>query len=546
LFASIDPVVDSTGRTIAVVEVTRDLSELYRAREEAERHRTGLMATIEQMAEGLVVCDQDGRVIHANRRAQEILGFSLEGLRSDNNGWLSAERYRDLDGRPCQPGELPIEVALAGQMVGANRRISYRRPDDSTILLSVTASPFFSEQGRLAGAVALVGDVTEQQREHDRRQQADKLRALGQLASGVAHNFNNALAAVIGYTQLGLRKARDPEVQKYLTVIEQSAKDAARMVERIQNFSRGRSRTDEFAPTRLWEIVYDAIEITRPRWRDDAEALGIEYNVSQTWLPSEGLLVNAEPSELREVFVNIIFNALDAMPNGGSLRVIASADQTTVSVAFADDGAGMTEEIQRRVFEPFFTTKGMAGLGMGMSESYRIIERHGGRIDIESELHKGATFIVTLPLAETPRIHDLPAPQVPAEHTCVMVVDDEEPVRRVLSAILTDQGHEVVQAASASEALSLLESHPIDVVFTDLAMPQIDGVAAAEEIKKRRPAVKVVLMSGYGVDKAYERAGAGFIDAVVTKPFSFPEIQETLQGLAGVTGTSSVRPEGSN
>lgn len=546
MFASIDPVVDSNGRTIAVVQVTRDLSDLYRAREEAERHRTGLMATIEQMAEGLVVCDQEGCVIHANRRAQEILGFSLEGLRSDLDGWLSAERYRDADGRPCEPAELPIHAALAGQIVVANRRLSYAKPDGSTSLLSVTASPFFNEQGRLAGAVALVRDVTEQQKEHERMQQADKLRALGQLASGVAHNFNNALAAVIGYTQLGLRKVRDPEVEKYLTVIEQSAKDAARMVERIQNFSRGRSRTDDFVPTRLSEIVYDAIEITRPRWRDDAEALGIEYDVAPTWHPGEDLLVNAEPSELREVFVNIIFNALDAMPNGGSLRITASADEASASVSFADDGAGMTEEIKRRVFEPFFTTKGLAGLGMGMSESYRIIERHGGRIDIESQLHKGATFTVTLPIAESTALQQHVSPRErAADSACVMVIDDEESVRQVLCAILIEQGHDVIQAASASEALVLLETHAVNFVFTDLAMPQTDGVAAAEEIKARRPAIKIVLMSGYGVDKAFERADSAFIDAVVSKPFSFPEIQETLQKLAGVTAVHLDRPEGS-
>ena len=541
MFASIDPIVDASGRIVGVVQVVRDLSDLYRAREEAERERTSLIATIEQMAEGLIVCNERSEVIHANRHAQEIFGFTLAEMRADRDASLPRARYFDAEGRPCGVGQLPIQVALAQQVVVDSYRLWYDRPGGRRLLLSVTASPFFSEQGRLAGAVALVRDVTEQQREHERSQQADKLRALGQLASGVAHNFNNALASVIGYTQLGLRKVNDTEVEKYLSVIEQSAKDAARMVERIQNFSRRGSRAEDFVMLPVAELVRDAVEITRPRWCYDAEALGIKYDVGVALEGVEDLAVRGEPSELREVFVNIIFNALDSMPNGGSLSITASADDSAININFADTGAGMTPEIKRRVFEPFFTTKGVAGLGMGMSESYRIIERHEGRIDIESHLNHGSTITVVLPVGAPIEPKPVPAESPAVYPTArVLVVDDEEPVRKVLAALLQEMGHEVTAASSAEEGIAIFETRAFDIVFTDLAMPKVDGVSAALDMKARRPEVKIVVISGYGVERAYDRAGdTNVIDAALRKPFSFAELQEVMQQLMGSVGPAA-------
>src|SRR5207253_6755861 len=214
------------------------------------------------------------------------------------------EHFTDDRGIKIAIENLPVETALREQRV-VEARLWFRRFDDHRIFLAIDASPLFNEQNQLVGAIALMRDVTEQQREQERAQQADKLRALGQLASGVAHNFNNALAAVLGYTQLSIPKVKGSEVEKYLRVVEQSAKDAARMVERIQNFARARSRTDDFLPIRLSDIVHDAIDITRPRWRHDAEALGVKYDVRFDWQTDEEILVNGEPSELREVFVNI-------------------------------------------------------------------------------------------------------------------------------------------------------------------------------------------------------------------------------------------------
>lgn len=529
IVVTVDPIVDENNNTVGIIEVIRDLSELYKARAEAERDRVSLNAALEQMDESMIIFDNTGAVIRANQRALQIFGFTLEDITATRPESLAAGLFTDESGHPVSIDELPAQRALReGRSVES--QVWYTRPDGEKILLLHSASPFFDEKNQIAGAIALARDVTEQQREHERIQQADKLRALGQLASGVAHNFNNALAAVIGYTQLALPKVTSTDVEKYLLIVEQSAKDAARMVERIHNFSHSGPSPRGFAAVKLLDIVRDAIAITRPRWRDDAGALGIKYLVGCEWKASEHLAVNGEASELREVFVNIIFNALDAMPTGGVISITASEQDSEIMVEVSDTGGGMTEEIKRRVFEPFFTTKGVSGMGMGLAESYRIIERHRGRIEVESHLHQGTVFTVSLPV--TAPVAAI-ARHKSGEHVAlpirILVVDDEKFVCGVMAEMLESIGHEVTVAASAEEAIGLVKTNDFDLVFTDLAMPDIDGIAATARIKELKPNVKVIVMSGHGAEKAYELAGDNVcIDGAISKPFQMEEIKKAL------------------
>jgi CheY-like chemotaxis protein len=302
------------------------------------------------------------------------------------------------------------------------------------------------------------------------------------------------------------------------------------MVGRIQNFSRASSRKDEFAAVRVCDTIRDARDLTQPRWRDDAESLGIEYEVKLDLAVADDLMVSGHSSELREVFVNLILNGLDAMPLGGLITISASATRTNVILSFSDSGEGMTEEIKRRIFEPFFTTKGTSGLGMGLSESYRIIERHGGGIEVESQPRKGTTFTVTLPLAVNAGVESqfelVPGP---VSSLRMLIIDDEEMVRAVLAEILTQQGHSATVAPGCEEAMLLLDKLEFDVVFTDLAMPKTDGIATATLIKSRRPHLKIVMMSGYGADRANERAAASrCIDSAISKPFNISEIRSLV------------------
>ncbi len=534
ILTSIEPIFDDQGNHTATVQVYRDLTALYLAREEAEQERGSLKATIEQLAEGLIIFDENGKIVRANQASQKLFGLTLEQMLAEGGVNLVDGLLSDKEGRLLSPGEHPVRTVLRELSRINNQIVWYSKPSGERLLLSITVSPWFNEQGKLTGAVSLTRDITEQYREQERLQQADKLRALGQLASGVAHNFNNALAAVIGYSQLAIRKTDDREVQGHLRLIEQSSKDAARMVARIQNFARSHSQQDEFTLASISDIIRDAIDITRPRWRYEAEALGKNYSVTLAWQPEEELFINCEPSELREVFVNLIFNALDAMSAGGSLSVRGVADGKNIHISFEDTGVGMSEEVKSRIFDPFFTTKGAAGLGLGLSESYRIIERHGGLFNVESQIGRGTTFTIVLPLSVAPVRARVEDQKIQESKNHILVIDDEKLVCRALASILEELGHEVAQAAGREEAMILFEQSKFDLVVTDLGMPNTDGIAIAEEVKAKSPLVKVILMSGYSPDRVEERVKeTQAIDACISKPFKLNEIRRTIDDLLG-------------
>jgi len=231
--------------------------------------------------------------------------------------------------------------------------------------------------------------------------ESEKMRSLGQLSAGVAHNFNNALAAVLGRTQLLLRSVTDERQRRSLEVIETATQDAAEIVRRIQTFAR-RAPSAAFSRVSLAQLVTDAMQLTRTTWEDDAQAHNLRYGVNFINDAGAGDLIEANATEVREVFVNLIFNALDAMPGGGRIELRESRhDDAWLVVEVRDTGEGIPPEFLDRIFEPFFTTKGSHGSGLGLAVSYGIIKRHGGTIEVESAKGDGTTFILKFPCRQT-------------------------------------------------------------------------------------------------------------------------------------------------
>ena len=376
--------------------------------------------------------------------------------------------------------------------------------------------------------------ITEQERIREQFAQMEKLSALGELASGVAHDFNNTLAGILGRAQLMLMQSKDPEVVRNLRIIVQSAKDGANTVKRIQDFARQR-RDKNFEPMAVDQLLLDTIEITRPRWKNSAEAnniqIGFESHISTN------ACVMGDESELREVLVNMIFNAVDAMPQGGVISLAAEEAGDSVTISVSDTGMGMPEDVRSRIFDPFFTTKGKAGLGLGLAVSYGIISRHEGNIEVESEVGRGTTFRLTFPKTEAEPVasreaknaDDVPAP-IPlpsrARKLKVLVVDDEAPLRDVIREMLQREGHEVQIADCGSKALELFDAESFDAVFTDIGMPGMNGWELARSIRARDGRIPIAVITGWGnaVD-AHEQTVAG-VNWVVTKPFTAARISE--------------------
>jgi CheY-like chemotaxis protein/anti-sigma regulatory factor (Ser/Thr protein kinase) len=349
------------------------------------------------------------------------------------------------------------------------------------------------------------------------------------MASGVAHDFNNVLAVILGNIQLLLHQLNHlglEEIRERLKTIEQSSKDGAETVRRIQEFT-GKRRDKEFSSLSMNELITDVVNITQPRWKDQTQKKGIQIALSQKLGKIPSIIGN--PSELREVLTNIIFNAVDAMPHGGQI-IISTQRQTDdwVEVRIADTGIGMTEEVKKRVFDPFFTTKGVTNSGLGMSVSYGIIKRHGGEILIETESGKGTTFILHLPTGYgEEKVEEKVLKRKPVEEVRsarILVIDDEESVRKILSQMLKAKGYEVVVASDGEEGIEKFKKEKFDLVFTDLGMPRISGWEVGKTLKGIEPKVPVAMITGWGVELNKEKMNESGIDLIVPKPFNFDQV----------------------
>jgi len=353
-----------------------------------------------------------------------------------------------------------------------------------------------------------------------------RMETLGRMTMGIAHDFNNLLSGILGHTELlkGLmldRNGKAPPAE-HLDTIERAALDGAALVRKLQQYIRDENRTT-FEPVDLNQLVDDSITLTKPYWYNEPrrQGISIETLLQQSAIPR----ILGAPSELRDVFVNLILNAVQAMPRGGLITIRTyHDDQRGVVVEVKDTGTGMTDRVRARIFEPLFTTKGKRGTGMGLAVSYSTVQEHDGEVDVETNLGFGTTFTLTFPPASGAEIAPELLDQQPhLDERRILVVDDEPMVRSVLARLLTMRGHTVVQAASGAEALTVLDRSEFDLVFTDQGMPEMNGRLLARKIRGRYSTLPIVLLTG--------DTEAGKEDAHVTRVMSKPFKLDALEAL---------------
>jgi signal transduction histidine kinase/ActR/RegA family two-component response regulator len=412
-----------------------------------------------------------------------------------------------------------------------------------TYLQNIEASAAQAEQAQ-RHLEELSHYTAEQERIREQFSQMEKLSALGELASGVAHDFNNTLAGILGRAQLMLR-TNDPEkISRGLNIIIKCAEDGAKTVKRIQDFARQR-RDHDFEPVSIDQILFDVSEVTRPRWKDRAEASNIQISLDLQ-IRSKAKVMGDE-SELREVLVNMVLNAVDAMPAGGQLTLAAEDVEDSVVISVGDTGTGMAPDVTSRIFDPFFTTKGKAGMGLGLAVSFGIIRRHEGSVEVESEVGAGTKFKISLPKAkvgqdsvllepERPKLlHEKPSAIAPRmfDHNQpkILVVDDEEGVRELLRDLLEGEGFRVYLAPGSREALSLFEVHQFDGIFTDVGMPGMSGWELAHAIRQRNETIPIAVITGWGEAVGSNEQKEARVDWVIAKPFTAQRISELAQGI---------------
>lgn len=519
LLVSVEPVLDENNKALAVVCTARDLSDLRKVQAVAREHQSLLTNILESARESIYAVDPEGNFKWCNTATLKGLGFQRSNFIGRPLLSMVYDGDRDLVREKLAAAMTGLPQTYEMRYFSYDGQLRYARVDNSPLVV----------EGRTTGVLGIARDITEQKEERERAARADKLRALGQLASGVAHDFNNSLAAILGRAQLLRRQIDDQALVRNLDIIQTAAEDAAATVRRIQTFAR-KSPVKEFELVDVGSLLNDAIEITRTRWQNEARIRGLEYEVKLN--AETGNHTYGSASELREVFVNMIVNAVDAMPKGGRMLITCRRKGDRLELNFTDSGLGMPEDVQQKIFEPFFSTKGAHGTGLGLSVSYSIIERHSGSISVVSKLGSGTNFTIDLPsvVAESPA-EDLTAIPSDATRLRILVVDDEAPVRETLAEMLVAVNHKVELAGSGQEAVQKMRTGNFDFVFTDLAMPEMDGWETARLIRKSWPDVRIVMVTGYGPTTTPPPGEEHLVDAIIGKPFDFAQVGSTLNTL---------------
>jgi GAF domain-containing protein/CheY-like chemotaxis protein len=434
---------------------------------------------------------------------------------------IDSTAYRYWLGAPMRVGgEVIGVVAIRGTdrpFTTAEERLLVNIADLTA--LAVRSARLFEERSRAYRDLAAA---------QDQLVRTEKLRALGEMASGVAHDFNNLLAAILGRAQLVLGRLTDPKLRQWVEIIERAALDGAQTVRRLQEFTRVR-RDEPLVAIDLNEIVRDALDITQSRWRDEVSSRGVLIDVHTAF--ADPAVVVGDAVELREALTNLILNAVDAMPDGGTLTLRTASATDGVTLVVSDTGIGMPESVRSRIFDPFFTTKGPRGTGLGLSMTYGILSRHGATVDVDTAEGRGTTFRLTFPPGK--RVLDvhvgLPgAPPAPVAPLACLVLDDDPAVGSVVGDMIEASGHHAVVIEDPLIAIGRFQREPFDVVFTDLAMPGVSGWDVTRAVKTVAPAVPVFMMTGFGVELADDERQRHGLEAVLVKPLRIDDIVSAL------------------
>jgi PAS domain S-box-containing protein len=500
--------------------------------------------------------DLEGNFLSANRKAIEVMGYTQEEVLKANIAHFVtpdqlARIYQRIQRRLAGETPPPLELNLVAKdgrrltvevnswlerdergptaIYGIVRDITERKRAEETIrtlndelerrVAKRTAELEAANRALAAERERLLVTQTQLVR-------AETLRALGELAAGAAHHLNNLLAIILARLQVAHRRRELSEILPLLTVAERATLDAAEVVRRMGSVGRAHA-LPVLNAVELNDVVQEVVELTRPRWQDEATLRGARIDV-RTELGSIPRVL-ADPPSLREAVLNLVMNAIDALSADGRIVIKTWATDAWVYCAVSDTGIGMPEMVQRRALEPFFTTKGLRNTGLGLSVTYGIIQRSSGDVTIESVEGRGTTITFHLAVASVGDHVSPGLPTAPLPSLRVLLIDDAVTVLAAVSEMLSELGATVVEAQSGREGLAHLEKGPaFDLVLTDLGMPGMTGWAVARAVKALHPSLPVGLITGWGEDPDSMADDRVTVDFILKKPLSIDALTSAL------------------
>jgi PAS domain S-box-containing protein len=536
------PLRDSSGALKGSVNVLRDITARQRAEEALRASEAQFRRFIENLPLGVYRSMPDGRVLMANPALLRMLGY---------DSWQELA-FRNVEGEGFEAGyprsAFREQIEREGEARGLEA--AWKRRDGSVIFVRESARAFRADDGRVLYYDGIVEDVTERRRLEEQLRQAQKMEAVGRLASGVAHDFNNLLTIIMGYSDLLLERVSLPDgMRSPVKEIEKAADQAASLTRQLLAFARKQVLQPHIVD--LNSLLTNVDKMLRPMIGKNIELV--------THLPSGLGRVNADPGQIEQVIMNLAVHARDAMPQGGQLTLeaanveldssYASSQESVlpghyVMIAVSDTGIGMDAETRARVFQPFFTAKQRGeGMGLALATLYGIVRQSEGHIWVYSEPGKGTTFKVYLPRIDQ-AVEVIAPTQVPVDDLfrgseTILLAEDEEAVCSLVRGVLESRGYDVLETKGANDALEIGERHKkhIHLLLTDVVMPQMSGKELAEHLAPLHPETKVLYMSGYAdhavVQHGLLNPGTVFLQKPFTPDALTLKVREVLDGAAG-------------
>jgi len=527
--ANADVFLDRDGEVERMVGIVQDITE----QRDVEEKQRRLSAAMEQVDEAVLITDAKGIVSYVNAAFERLTGYAGEEALGSSTAML-----RDRDGGASAFAEMRSTLARGDFWAG---RLNGRRKDGTSFLTDTTVSPVQDAHGSIVSYVAVQRDVTRDVALEEQLRNVQKMEAVGMLAGGIAHDFNNLLIAIIGHSDLLLMKSEDePEVHRHATEIRKAGERARALTSQLLAF--GRKQVMRPRALDLGEVLSDVESLVQRVIGEDVELVLERADTTA--------MVMADPGQMEQVILNLVTNAREAMPAGGTLNLRLSVEDLDaeactlfgtrdagrhVLLTVRDTGLGMSEETRARIFEPFFTTKGVRlGTGLGLATVYGIVHQNGGGIRVRSEVGAGTTFEICLPFSHeeaATREYTPTAPPGTVGHETILVAEDEPLVASIVKSTLRAHGYTVLYAENGEQALDVAAAHEgsIDLLFTDVVMPKMGGVTLAEKLKAQRPGLRVLYSSGY-TDSALTRRGA-LIEGVelLQKPYAPAALVERVR-----------------
>jgi PAS domain S-box-containing protein len=511
---------DESGRIVGVIGFALDVTERHQA-------EASLDAVMRSVADAVITLDERGTIDAANPAVRTVLGYAEAELIGRHLGLI----IDDPERAPHGPGEGGPDVA---RLIGIGREVTGRRKDGTAFPADLSVSEFHLDGTRRFTAV--VRDITARKQLEAQFLQAQKMDAFGQLAAGVAHDFNNLLTVINGYSALLLRQFPAPDDRRDdLVEIRTAGERAAALTAQLLAFSR--KSIVEPKVLDLNAVVASMANLLR-------RLIGEDVALVTTLAPGLGR-VRADPGQLEQVIMNLAVNARDAMPRGGRLTIETANEARAEAGRYArlsvtDTGTGMTDEVRARLFEPFFTTKSPGqGTGLGLATVYGIVTQAQGRLEVATAPGRGTTFTVLLPAVPDPVTG---AGGSEPDHVSgtgtVLLVEDEEPVRKLARIILEARGYEVLEAETGADAVRAAGTHPgpIHLLITDVVMPGMGGREVADAVRRLRPEVRILYVSGYTDDALVRHGVTGEEGAFLQKPFTPHGLAQKVRALLNGTG----------